>query len=189
MQTPITRTLVRVPTTREPWSRLGVPQKYKPPSIKGTWCWKHTRCITRRQRHSTTRLPAGESTRSWNSSRWTSRLGSDTGGYDEIRERLFRKRGRYTRFFGHPQEPRVEGFGQTLPKFILGNTKQIESINESEVEKFFQLLFNPLKDVQMFHIVADGIIQLEWRYKNEFQPVYLATFTTCWARLRLDTTF
>ncbi|OOY49400.1 hypothetical protein BOV97_12840 [Solemya velum gill symbiont] len=71
------------------------------------------------------------------------------------------------------------------------NLKQTEFIHESEVDRFFQLLTTPTKDVQNFHVIADDMIQMEWAYKNDFQPddaktnIYLATFTTCWARLKL----
>ena len=71
------------------------------------------------------------------------------------------------------------------------NMRQTEFFHESEVDAFFQVLSDPTKDVQNFHIVADDTIQLEWIYKKDCQPednktnIYLATFTTCWARLKL----
>ena len=76
-------------------------------------------------------------------------------------------------------------FGQRL------NLKQSQFFHETEVDAFFRVLSDPTKDVQDFHIVANDTIQVEWTYKKDCQPVdnktniYLATFTTCWARLKL----
>ena len=56
---------------------------------------------------------------------------------------------------------------------------------------FFQLFSDPLKQPIDFHILPNDTIQVEWHYKNDCQPednktnIYLATFTTCWARLKL----
>lgn len=52
--------------------------------------------------------------------------------------------------------------------------QQTEFIHKSEVEK----LSDPLKDVQNYRISTR-------RRKDYIYNVYLATFTTCWARLRL----
>ena len=76
-------------------------------------------------------------------------------------------------------------FGQRL------NMRQTEFFHESEVDKFFQTLSNPTKEVTNFHIISDDMIQMEWNYKKDCLPgdnktnIYLATFTTCWARLKL----
>ena len=57
--------------------------------------------------------------------------------------------------------------------------------------RFFGVLSDPTKEVQKFHIVANDTIQVECIYKKDCQPednntnIYLATFTTCWARLKL----
>lgn len=76
-------------------------------------------------------------------------------------------------------------FGQRL------NMKQSSFLYENEVEKFFQFLTDPKKNLQDFHIVNDDIIQLEYLDVSNFLPmdfktnVFVATFTTCWARLKL----
>ena len=76
-------------------------------------------------------------------------------------------------------------FGQRL------NLKQSQFFHETEVDAFFRVLSDPTKDFQDFHIVANDTIQVEWTYKKDCQPednktnIYLATFTTCWARLKL----
>ena len=76
-------------------------------------------------------------------------------------------------------------FGQRL------NLKQSQFFHETEVDAFFRVLSDPTKDVQDFHIVANDTIQVEWTYKKDCQPednktnIYLATFTTCLARLKL----
>jgi hypothetical protein len=64
-------------------------------------------------------------------------------------------------------------------------------IHESEAEKLFQLLADPMKDVTDFHIVAKDVMHVEWLHKTSFSPVdpksniFIATFTTCYARLEL----
>ena len=62
---------------------------------------------------------------------------------------------------------------------------------DTEVDKFFQLLSDPTKEVSDFHIVCDDMIQLEFTNDSSFLPldfktnVFLASFTTCMSRLRL----
>ncbi len=76
-------------------------------------------------------------------------------------------------------------FGQRL------NMRQNMFYNEMEVDEFFKTITDQAKEVQNFHIVADDTIQVEWVYKKDCLPddnktnIYLATFTTCWARLKL----
>ena len=76
-------------------------------------------------------------------------------------------------------------FGQRL------NMRQTEVIHEIEANLFPQLFTNPMKQPLNFHILSNDMIQLEWIYKQDCQPednktnIYLATFTTCWARLKL----
>ncbi|KAL5022568.1 hypothetical protein ScPMuIL_001723, partial [Solemya velum] len=71
------------------------------------------------------------------------------------------------------------------------NLKQTQFIHESEVNTFFQLLTDPQKKVENFHIVATDTLLVEWNYRTDCVPddektnIYLATFTTCWARLKL----
>jgi len=76
-------------------------------------------------------------------------------------------------------------FGQRL------NMRQTEILHESQANLFFQLLSDPTKQPLNFHILTNDMLQMEWTYKRDCQPednktnVYLATFTTCWARLKL----
>ena len=76
-------------------------------------------------------------------------------------------------------------FGQRL------NMRQTEFFHKREANLFFQLFTDPLKQPFNFHILTNDMIQLEWIYKQDYQPednntnIYLATFTTCWARLKL----
>ncbi len=76
-------------------------------------------------------------------------------------------------------------FGQRL------NMRQTKFFHETEVDEFFQTLSDQTKDVLNFHIVSDDTIQIEWTYKKDCLPednktnIYLATFTTCGARLKL----
>ena len=76
-------------------------------------------------------------------------------------------------------------FGQRL------NLKQSQFLHESEIDRFFQLLTDRTKQIEDFHIASDDIVQLQWIHQNAFVPIgqntniYLATRTTCWARLKL----
>ena len=76
-------------------------------------------------------------------------------------------------------------FGQRL------NMRQTAIYHESQANLFFQLFSDPTKQPLDFHILSNDMIQIEWMYKHDCQPddnktnIYLATFTTCWARLKL----
>ena len=76
-------------------------------------------------------------------------------------------------------------FGQRL------NMRQTEFFHESQANLFFQLFADPMKRPVNFHILTNNMIQIEWIYKQNCQPednktnIYIATFTTCWARLKL----
>ncbi|CAC5402760.1 unnamed protein product [Mytilus coruscus] len=68
----------------------------------------------------------------------------------------------------------------------------VETTNqESEADKFFQIVSDPTKVVENFHIVSNDTIQLEWSQHSKFPPVdvktniFIAIFTTMWARLKL----
>ncbi|CAG2228133.1 unnamed protein product [Mytilus edulis] len=76
-------------------------------------------------------------------------------------------------------------FGQRL--FL----KKHSFFHESEADKFFQIISDPTKVVENFHIVSNDTIQLEWTQNSKFPPVdaktniFIAIFTTMWARLKL----
>jgi len=63
--------------------------------------------------------------------------------------------------------------------------------HDLEIEKFFQCISDSTIRIKDFNIVARGTIQVSWESKNEmiednFQTnIFIATFTTCWARLKL----
>ncbi|XP_062621649.1 uncharacterized protein LOC134283217 [Saccostrea cucullata] len=69
--------------------------------------------------------------------------------------------------------------------------RQSEFIHESEAEKFFKLLSDVRKNVNNFHIISNDTVQLEWIEDPLFPGVdnktniFLASFTTMWARLKL----
>ena len=71
------------------------------------------------------------------------------------------------------------------------NMRQTEFFHESQANFFFQLFADPMKQPVNFHILTNDMIQIEWIYKQDCQPednktnIYLDTFTTCWARLKL----
>lgn len=76
-------------------------------------------------------------------------------------------------------------FGQRL------GMQQFMFIHESEAEKFFQILSDPTKVPHNFHIVSKDILHLEWNNNPLFTQfdnktnIFLASFTTMWARLKL----
>ncbi|XP_041376688.1 uncharacterized protein LOC121389144 [Gigantopelta aegis] len=76
-------------------------------------------------------------------------------------------------------------YGQRL------NMKQSAFIHENNADVFFQMLADPTKDIIDFHVLTETILQLEYLHKSTFIPedlktnVFLATFTTSWARLKL----
>ncbi|CAC5421904.1 unnamed protein product [Mytilus coruscus] len=76
-------------------------------------------------------------------------------------------------------------FGQRL------NMKQTSFFHEKEADKFFQLLSDPRKDVRDFHIISKDLVQMEYLDDPSFLPldfktnIFIAAFTTCWARLKL----
>ena len=73
------------------------------------------------------------------------------------------------------------------------NTRKSKTsfFHESEADKFFQCISNPSKTMKDFHIISNDMIQLTWEdseimLKEDYQTnVFIAAFTTCWARLSL----
>ena len=71
------------------------------------------------------------------------------------------------------------------------NMRQTKFIYSSEIDQFIALLTDPTKEVIDFHIITEDILHVDWQYKNPFTPednktnIFIATFTTCWARLKL----
>jgi len=69
--------------------------------------------------------------------------------------------------------------------------KQSQFIHESEADVIFQMLSDQRKLMHNFHIITPEIVQLEWSDDPLFLPtdtktnIFLASFTTMWARLRL----
>ena len=59
------------------------------------------------------------------------------------------------------------------------------------MDKFYKLLTDMTKKVKDFHIINEEQLHLEYEHQSGFVPedmktnVFLATFTTCWARLKL----
>jgi G:T-mismatch repair DNA endonuclease (very short patch repair protein) len=76
-------------------------------------------------------------------------------------------------------------FGQRL------NMSQTSFYHETEANKFFRCLFDPSKEVTVFHIINEYMINLTWTNKSDFVKedfqtnIFIAAFTTCWARLKL----
>ena len=65
------------------------------------------------------------------------------------------------------------------------------SFHESEADKFFQCISNPSKTVKDFYIISEDMIQLSWEDTKYMLPenyktnIFIAAFTTSWARLKL----
>ena len=63
--------------------------------------------------------------------------------------------------------------------------------HESEADKFFQCISNPSKTVKDFYIISEDMIQLSWEDTKYMLPenyktnIFIAAFTTSWARLKL----
>ena len=76
-------------------------------------------------------------------------------------------------------------FGQRL------NLPQSVFIHDSQAERFFSLFSDPMKIVTDFHIVNDHVIHVKYEHTEDYcaqdvkTNIFLATFTTCWARLKL----
>lgn len=47
---------------------------------------------------------------------------------------------------------------------------QADFISDMEVNTFFHMLANPLKETTNFYIISTDLIQLKWHYQNNFQP-------------------
>jgi hypothetical protein len=60
-----------------------------------------------------------------------------------------------------------------------------------EPDEFLQFVTDTTKNIQDFFILNEKTAQLQWKHTEEFRPddcrtnIFLATFTTTWARLRL----
>jgi hypothetical protein len=60
-----------------------------------------------------------------------------------------------------------------------------------EPDEFLQFVTDTTKHIQDFYIINEGTAQLQWKHTEDFRPddcrtnIFLATFTTTWARLRL----
>ena len=73
------------------------------------------------------------------------------------------------------------------------NFKQTTMIHDSEAHKFHQMLTDPSKKILDFYIIGEDILSLQWEHVNDLVPqscvantnIYIATFTTAWARLKL----
>ena len=76
-------------------------------------------------------------------------------------------------------------FGQRL------NQGVSEFIHASQLDKFYKVLTDRTKKVNDFHIINEDHLHLEYEHQSGFVPedmktnIFLATFTTCWARLKL----
>jgi hypothetical protein len=71
------------------------------------------------------------------------------------------------------------------------NMKQCKFINEKDLTDFYSIMTDPTKTLHNFHILTDKVATIEWTHDDLFVPesdstsVFVATFTTCYARLYL----
>ena len=76
-------------------------------------------------------------------------------------------------------------FGQNM------NKNQHKYFSADEVDTFYQIIYSTDINMHNFHILDDNTICMEWYHATENVPdctssnIFLATMTTCWARLRL----
>ena len=67
--------------------------------------------------------------------------------------------------------------------------------HETEAESFFQILSDPSKEAYDFHIISKDMVQLEFKECSQFLSfdtktnIFLASFTTMWARMKLYSVF
>jgi hypothetical protein len=71
------------------------------------------------------------------------------------------------------------------------NMRQTRLFKSTEMDEFFKLILSSTVEILDYHIISDDIIQVNWQHKEDFVPpsnktnIFIATFTTCWARLKL----
>lgn len=71
------------------------------------------------------------------------------------------------------------------------NMPQTEYFHETEADNFFKCISDPKRNVKDFFIVTKDIIQITYNQQSDFieesyqNNVFIATFTTCQARLKL----
>lgn len=76
-------------------------------------------------------------------------------------------------------------FGQRL------NMPQMRFFHDLELDHFFRCISDSTKNIKDFSIVAPDTIQVSWESKEDMVQesmhtnIFIATFTTCWARLKL----
>lgn len=64
-------------------------------------------------------------------------------------------------------------------------------MHESESDNFYQCISDPSQTMKDFHIISDDMLQLTWEkgenmLTEDYQTnIFIAAFTTCWARLKL----
>ena len=88
-----------------------------------------------------------------------------------------------------------------MPQFVLGQVgkwghklnkqKRCTVFHEMEIDHFFQFLMDPQTQIIDFHIINNENVAAEWEHTDGFVPedmrtnIFLAAFTTSWARLKL----
>ncbi|MEW8548383.1 MAG: DNA polymerase, partial [Candidatus Thiodiazotropha sp.] len=71
------------------------------------------------------------------------------------------------------------------------NFVQSSYFTEDNLPEFYQLLSDSTKELKNFHIINDKLILVEYKHaylqtpEDQLTNIFLATFTTCWARLHL----
>ncbi|XP_067685645.1 uncharacterized protein [Haliotis asinina] len=69
--------------------------------------------------------------------------------------------------------------------------KQTKFFFASKLEEYYQFLTDPKKTLHDFLILNHNVAQFQWTHDTEFIPesdttnIFIASFTTCWARLKL----
>ena len=69
--------------------------------------------------------------------------------------------------------------------------RQTTYFHESQEDKFFQIISDSTKNVTNFHVIAKDMLMMEWEHNKNYVPddtksnIFIAAFTTCWARLKL----
>ena len=71
------------------------------------------------------------------------------------------------------------------------NMPQTTLVHADDLETLYTILTDPTKHAHDFHIMTDKLAQIQWTHKTNMIPendasnIFVATFTTCFARLKL----
>ena len=88
-----------------------------------------------------------------------------------------------------------ENYCSCLLQSLWGKFAQRDNLKQSQYFRdpapFMKFITDPAKNITDFYIINDTTAQLQWKHTEEFKPdscmtnIFVAIFTTAWARLKL----